>query len=115
MPNSFSTTTKAFQVNRQITRRLEKQKARIAHRLDEARRRRDDGRPIFGRTGPTYELSDRIRAMPHGGLGVMCNMVRRLGLAERIDDHLRVLAAHRPYHESDHVLNVAYNVVCGGC
>lgn len=101
-------------MNRQLTRRLKKQEARIAHRLDEARRRRDDGRPILGRAGATYELSDRIRAMPHGGLGVMSDMVRRLGLADRIDDHLQVLAAHRPYHESDHVLNVAYNVVCGG-
>jgi hypothetical protein len=25
-----------------------------------------------------------------------------------------LLKVHRPYHESDHVLNIAYNALCGG-
>ena len=36
------------------------------------------------------------------------------GLIGRIDERLHVLKVHRPYHESDHVLNIAYNVLCGG-
>ncbi|HUO38997.1 MAG TPA: hypothetical protein VMU34_14715 [Mycobacterium sp.] len=27
---------------------------------------------------------------------------------------MRLLKVHLPYHESDHVLNLAYNVLCGG-
>jgi len=27
---------------------------------------------------------------------------------------VELLAQHRPYHESDHVLNIAYNALCGG-
>ena len=31
-----------------------------------------------------------------------------------IDDRVQVLKVHKPYHESDHVLNLAYNVLAGG-
>ncbi len=41
-------------------------------------------------------------------------MVQRLGLVEDIDDHLHLLKVHLPYHESDHVLNIAYNILAGG-
>ena len=40
--------------------------------------------------------------------------VRGIGLAAAIDRHVHVLARHFPYHESDHVLNLAYNVMAGG-
>src|SRR5437899_10698638 len=41
-------------------------------------------------------------------------MVRTLGLAESIDERVHVFKRHFPYHESDHVLSLAYNVLCGG-
>ena len=41
-------------------------------------------------------------------------MVKKLGLPERIDTALELLKQHKPYHESDHVLNIAYNALCGG-
>jgi hypothetical protein len=41
-------------------------------------------------------------------------MVIKLGLPEQIDEGLRLLKVHLPYHESDHVLNLAYNVLCAG-
>jgi hypothetical protein len=31
------------------------------------------------------------------------------GLASEIDSSLELLKLHKPYHESDHVLNIAYN------
>ena len=34
-------------------------------------------------------------------------LVRKLGLAEAIDERLHLLKLHLPYHESDHVLNFA--------
>ena len=36
------------------------------------------------------------------------------GLVDAIDQHVQVLKVHLPYHESDHVLGIAYNVLCGG-
>jgi hypothetical protein len=41
-------------------------------------------------------------------------VARRTGLIGAIDEKLQLLRAHRPYHESDHVLNVAYNLLSGG-
>jgi hypothetical protein len=41
-------------------------------------------------------------------------MAVKLGLVELINDRLQLLKRHLPYHESDHVLNLAYNVLCGG-
>jgi hypothetical protein len=35
-------------------------------------------------------------------------------LIEGIDQELTLLKRHLPYHESDHVLNIAYNILCGG-
>ena len=61
-----------------------------------------------------YELSDRTRGIACGGIGVMHLLARRTGLVQAIDRRLRLLKVHLPYHESDHVLNVAYNILAGG-
>ncbi len=61
-----------------------------------------------------YELSDRTRAITHGGIGVMHNLVVALGIPDLLDEWLPLLKQYRPYHESDHVLNIVYNVLCGG-
>jgi hypothetical protein len=41
-------------------------------------------------------------------------MVHRLKLDQRIDESLSLLKRHIPYHESDHILNIAYNLLAGG-
>ena len=55
-----------------------------------------------------------VEATPFGGLFAMHRLVTRLGLAKAIDDNLELLKIHLPYHESDHVLTLAYSVLCGG-
>jgi len=37
-----------------------------------------------------------------------------LGLVQDINEHLKLLKVHLPYHESDHVLNITYNLLAGG-
>jgi hypothetical protein len=61
-----------------------------------------------------YEMGERIGAVGCGGVGVIHTLVPRLGLVQEIDDHLHLLKVHLPYHESDHVLNFAYNILAGG-
>jgi Transposase DDE domain group 1 len=61
-----------------------------------------------------YEFAERVRGCAVGGIGAIHWMVRSLGLDREIDRSLRLLKFHVPYHESDHVLNIAYNVLCGG-
>jgi len=41
-------------------------------------------------------------------------LAQRTGLAAEIDASLKLLQVHQPYHESDHVLHIAYNILCGG-
>lgn len=41
-------------------------------------------------------------------------MVQRCGLVEEINTKVKLLKVHVPYHESDHVLNIAYNILAGG-
>ena len=61
-----------------------------------------------------YELAEKTRGLGAGGIGAMHLLARRTGLIEAIDRHLHLLKVHKPYHESDHVLNIAYNALCNG-
>ena len=70
--------------------------------------------PVLSGANTRYEVSARVQAIPCGGIGLVHELVRKLGLAESIDRHLHVFKRHFPYHESDHVLNLAYNVMAGG-
>lgn len=70
--------------------------------------------PVLAGGSIRYEMSDRVTATRFGGLGLIVQLVDHLGLATAIDERLHLLKQHRPYHESDHVLNLAYNIVVGG-
>ena len=61
-----------------------------------------------------YELADRVQGLSAGGIGVMLLLARRIGLISDIDAKLQLLKIHLPYHESDHVLNIAFNILAGG-
>ena len=61
-----------------------------------------------------YEHSDRVHGLATGGIGAMHRLAQHTGLVAAIDRHVAVLKVHLPYHESDHVLGIAYNVLCGG-
>jgi hypothetical protein len=50
----------------------------------------------------------------YGGIGLIHKLVQEMGLAQEIDQRLVLFKLHLPYHESDHVLNLAYNALCEG-
>jgi hypothetical protein len=70
--------------------------------------------PMLSGRNIHYEGSDRSRGLGAGGIGAMHLLAQRSGLTAAIDERLRLLKVHQPYHESDHVLNIAYNILCGG-
>ena len=41
-------------------------------------------------------------------------MVEKIGLVKEVNSKLKSLKVHLPHHESDHVLNIAYNILMGG-
>ena len=69
---------------------------------------------MFGAPNVHYDVSDRTRGFCAGGIGAMHELARRVGLIDEIDGTLNLLKVHLPYHESDHVLNIAYNALAGG-
>jgi Transposase DDE domain group 1 len=69
---------------------------------------------MFTASNIRYEISDRERGLAHGGIGALHALARRTGLIEAIGRHLVLFKLHLPYHESDHVLNFAYNALCEG-
>ena len=98
----------------QSRRRLSaNRKRRIQSRLRDIRWP-EQPEPMYRASNIHYELSDRIRGIETGGIGAMHRLARHTGLIEEIDRGVVVLKRHVPYHESDHVLGIAYNILCGG-
>ena len=97
-----------------IRRELAKRKTGKERRLEKARRRKDKGRPVLSQEPIRHEIASRTRAIAHGGIGAAHQVAVRSGLVQELDKRLGLLSYHRPYHESDHVLNIAYNILCGG-
>ena len=94
-------------------RRWVNRKRRMAYRL-RARAWGERPRPMFAARNIHYDLAEKDRGLGEGGIGAMHLLTRRVGLIQRIDKEVQVLKRHLPYHESDHVLNLAYNILCGG-
>jgi hypothetical protein len=61
-----------------------------------------------------YEMSEKVRGIAPGGIGAIHLLARQIGLIRDLDEGLHLLKRHLPYHESDHVLNIAYNLLAGG-
>ena len=74
----------------------------------------DQAIPMFKDSNMRYEIAERTRAIGFGGIGAMHKLVCRLGLDKAINENVILLKCHLPYWESDHVLNIAYNVLSGG-
>jgi hypothetical protein len=100
-------------VKRSYPKILRNRKKRIERRL-EPKNWEEQPRPMFKASNIHYEMAERVEAVNCGGIGAMHLMVQRLGLVEDIDQHLHLLKVHLPYHESDHVLNLTYNILAGG-
>jgi hypothetical protein len=94
-------------------RKLATGQAAIERRLANAVAVNPDG-PVLGRANIVHELAERTKGVAHGGMGMIAKLVETVGLAGEIDSSVALLKLHKPYHESDHVLNIAYNALCGG-
>jgi hypothetical protein len=70
--------------------------------------------PLLGDLPIRYELADRTRVIPMGGIGVMHTLVTKLHVPDFLNDQVSVLQRHLPYWESDHILSQCYNILTGG-
>jgi hypothetical protein len=98
----------------QSRKNIEKRRRRVASRHGQAGRWMQRDRPMFSSGTIHYEVGANTDAMSFGGIAAVHRLVTKLGLPDLINERLHLLKRHLPYHESDHVLNLAYNVLCGG-
>jgi hypothetical protein len=105
---------KEFRVKKSIRDQMRARKRRLARRLDKRNFPEDLEQPMLRAGNVQYELSGRSVGTVYGGIGLIQRLVRELKLAEEIDRRLVLFKVHLPYHESDHVLNLAYNALCDG-
>jgi len=98
-----------------VNTKLRQQLARRKRKLD----KRIDKTTGFGvsriRGGKVkYELSEKQQAVSCGGLGMILQMVKELRLRQHINQAAPVFKIHAPYDETDHILNIALNLLSGG-
>ena len=101
-------------MSRSYPKILRNRKRRIERRLDPERRWNEQPAPMLRASNIHFEMAERGRGVNYGGIGAIHLMGQRLGLAEEIDGRVHLLKRHLPYHESDHVLNLAYNALLDG-
>ena len=99
---------------KQSRRNIARRKRKVAARHAQAGHWNPQPQPMFNAGTVHYEVGANTDAMSFGGIAAVHRMVTKLGLPGTIDASLPLLKRHLPYHESDHVLNMAYNVLCGG-
>ena len=99
-------------MNAKIRRQLAARKRSIKKRLDKTR---FDGQfPILSASNIAYEIADKTRAISAGGIGIIHRMVKQFKLDQAINQAVNLFKIYLPYAESDHVLNIAYNLLAGG-
>jgi hypothetical protein len=106
-------TKRTFRVSRSYRKILRNRKNRIARRLKD-RFWTEQPDPMFAASNIHYEMADKAQAVTCGGIGAIHLMCQKIGLVDAINEKVTVLKGHLPYHESDHVLNLAYNIMVGG-
>jgi len=100
-------------VKKRNHKRIEERKQKLDARLD--RKNQPFGSaPVFAGANVQYEISERHDGTGLCGIAAIHELVKKIKLAETIDQALSLLKIHSPYFESDHVLNIIYNVIAGG-
>jgi Transposase DDE domain group 1 len=100
-------------VNANVHRQLNRRKRRILRRI-ENKPGVEGHQPMMAAANIHYEIAEKVRGIAPGGIGAIHLLALKLGLVHDIDEGLHLLKRHMPYHESDHVLNIAYNLLAGG-
>lgn len=94
-----------------LRNQLRKRKRKLAKRIDKS--------SGFGASHITggkvkYELSEKQQAVSNGGVGMILELVKQLDLRKHLNPAASVFKRHAPYDESDHILNIALNLLSGG-
>lgn len=59
------------------------------------------------------QLAEKQQAVNCGGLGMIMELVKQVGLRKEINRAVPIFKWYAPYDETDHVLNIALNLLTG--
>ena len=99
-------------MNTKLREQLRRRKRRMQRRIDKSNWSGDS--PMIGTPSIKYELADKQEAIASGGIGTVMQLVKQLDLRKHINRAIPLLKLHLPYDETDHVLNIALNLMTGG-
>ena len=94
-------------------RKIIRRERRKAAALKATRVTAQSKEPVLSSSRCKFGLSSNNRVIPTGGLGLVTELVKELDMATPLN-RLGLLERNLPYHESDHILTLVYNVICGG-
>jgi hypothetical protein len=100
-----------------VKARIKKQLRNCKRRIQKRLRKKqwdDQRRRLFRDRNVHYDIAAKTKALAGAGLGVILLLVQSLALADAINARLHLLKRHVPYFESDHILNLTYNLLLGG-
>ena len=61
-----------------------------------------------------YGIDNHHNWISCGGIGIIHQIVQQMGPSAEINNKFELFKCHTPYHESDHILNIAYDILSGG-
>jgi hypothetical protein len=100
-------------VRKDTQKKIDKRKRKLQEKLKK-RNWQDQPCPMLSGRNIHYDFDGRYSGISCGGIGIILQMVQSLGLTEEINSKLNLLKRHLPYHESDHILNIVFNILAGG-
>ncbi len=98
-------------MNKKLRQQLAKRKRRLDRRIDKAYGFSQSG--IRGGK-VKLELAEKQQAVSASGVALILEMIEKLKLRKHIRRRVQVLKLHAPYDETDHILNIALNLLAGG-
>ena len=99
-------------MNTKLRRQIRQRKKRMQRRIDKSNWSGDS--PMIKTPAVKYELADKQEAVAAGGIGTVMQLVNELELRKHINRAIPLFKLYLPYDETDHVLNIALNLVAGG-
>ena len=85
-----------------VTSRSRGRQRRMLGRLDKFNLPDNLEQPLFRAANVHYEVSERSVGTAYGGISLIDQLAKQLGLPAAIDRRLHLFQMHLPYHESDH-------------
>lgn len=99
-------------MNSKLRRKLRARKRRLLRRID-----KNSGQfqsPMIKPPKATYQLAEKQQAVSCGGIGMIMELVKQVELRKQINRAVPIFKVYAPYDETDHVLNIACNLLTGG-